>query len=284
MTALAAGYALDALDGDEAAQFEAHLSTCPECTRLVDEMRGVVAALPLTVELVEPPADLKQRVFDRVHALQSEQSNARPIDPASLRDPEPRQRWRSYFSIFSGGRLAVGAAVASLALLLVTGSAFLQQRSQITDLQGQLVAQQRAQTVASSRHLGQIAQLQGRLAQREIVQTLINSPDGQVVQIQQRGLEAKLFTAPDSERAYVVIDGLPEPPKGRDYQVWVSPDSENLQPVSVGVFPDSVGRWLLEADQPLSSYEWIGVTLEPDGGSRAPTSDPLMGGAYRAES
>ncbi|MBA2362978.1 MAG: anti-sigma factor [Chloroflexia bacterium] len=284
MVVMAAAYALDALDAPETAVFEAHLPTCPECAQIVGEMRSVVAALPLTVPFVDPPADLKQRVFDRVHALQSEQSNAHTIAPASLAAPEPRHDWRDFFSIFSGGGFAVGAAVASLALLLVTGSALLRQRDQITGLQGQLVEQQLVQTAASSRHQQQIAQLQGQLAQREGVQALINSPDGQVVQVHQSGIAARLFTDPKSERAYIVIDGLPEAPQGRDYQIWLSPDGKNLQPVSVGVFRDNSGRWLLEADKPLSSYGWIGVTEEPDGGSPAPTSKPLMGGEFQPES
>ncbi len=256
---MAPAYALDALDEHETAQFEAHLATCPECTQIVSEMRSVVAALPLTVPLVEPPADLKQRMFDRIHALESPQSSPRAVEPAVVASPGPRQSRRSFFSIFTGGGFAVGAALASLVLLLVTGGMVLQQRGQIADLQGQL-------------------------AQREAVQALVNAPDGQVVQMQQRGMEVKLFADPDSERAYIVIDGLPDPGQGRDYQIWLSPDGKNLQPVSVGVFPDNSGRWLLEADKPLSSYRWIGLTEEPEGGSPKPTSKPLMGGEFQPES
>ncbi len=284
MVVMAAAYALDALDAPETAVFEAHLPTCPECAQIVGEMRSVVAALPLTVPFVDPPADLKQRVFDRVHALQSTQSSPRAVEPALLAAPELRQNRRGFFSIFSGGGFAVGAAVASLVLLLVAGGGLLQQRGQISDLQGQLAEQQQVQTLANSRHQEQTAQLRGQLAQREGVQSLINSPDGNVVQMEQHGIEARLFTDPNSERAYVVIDGLPEAPQGRDYQIWLSPDGKNLQPVSVGVFRDNSGRWLLEADKPLSSYQWIGVTEEPDGGSPAPTSKPLMGGEFQPES
>lgn len=284
MAAMAPVYAFDALDEHETAQFEAHLHTCPECTQIVSEMRSVVAALPLTVPLVEPPADLKQRMFDRIHALESLQSSPRAVEPAVVASPRPRQSWRGFFSNFSGGGFAVGAALASLVLLLVTGGMVLQQRSQIADLQGQLAEQQRAQTVAATRHQEQIAQLQGQLAQREAVQALVNAPDGQVVQMEQRGMEVKLFADPNSERAYIVINGLPDPGKGRDYQIWLSPDGENMQPVSVGVFPDNSGRWLLEADKPLSSYRWIGLTEEPEGGSPKPTSKPLMGGEFQPES
>ncbi len=41
-------YAVDALDGDELARFEAHLATCPECRAEVEGFRETTAALAST--------------------------------------------------------------------------------------------------------------------------------------------------------------------------------------------------------------------------------------------
>jgi len=74
---LAAGYALDALDGAELTRFERHLRTCRTCP---DEVRGFAAT---ATELgraaaVTPPPSLKAAVLGAVGAL----SSARDVDAA----------------------------------------------------------------------------------------------------------------------------------------------------------------------------------------------------------
>ena len=64
---LAAAYAVDALDADERATFEAHLATCPACQ---DEVASL-AELPvmLTEDLsVDPPASLREHLLAEVAA------------------------------------------------------------------------------------------------------------------------------------------------------------------------------------------------------------------------
>ncbi|HSP60022.1 MAG TPA: anti-sigma factor [Ornithinimicrobium sp.] len=64
---LAAAYAVDAVDEDERARFEAHLPTCPGCTVVVQELREAAADLSAGLE-VAPPPDLRRRVLDAVAA------------------------------------------------------------------------------------------------------------------------------------------------------------------------------------------------------------------------
>lgn len=251
MAELAAAYALRALDPEDERRFEAHLAGCPECQASVREMHGVVSLLPHVVEPVEPPPSVKQALFERIRAeQQSPPAAAAPTRPAAPPEPRPSGgllRW------LTGGRLALAGSLASLVLAVGLGALALQQRTQIENLQT-------------------------RLAQQETLQRLATAPGGRVAMMRQDGLSARLYAAPDSEQAYIVIDGLPEPEEDRDYQIWLSPSADNLQPVSAGVFNDNTGRWVIEADRPVTAYEWIGVTQEPDGGSPEPTSDPLMGG------
>ena len=58
----AAGYLLDALDPEEARDFERHLTLCPGCEDELEPLRTVVAALAFAGELPPPRAALRRRV------------------------------------------------------------------------------------------------------------------------------------------------------------------------------------------------------------------------------
>ncbi|MBF6217689.1 anti-sigma factor [Nocardia abscessus] len=80
--------------------------------------------------------------------------------------------------------------------------------------------------------------------------------------------------SPELGRAIVVFDGVAPPPAGRVYQVWLV-GSEG-QPRSVGVLSD-----VPSAERPFvtgfRSGEVLAVSVEPDGGSAAPSGDPVVG-------
>ncbi|MGN6523744.1 MAG: zf-HC2 domain-containing protein, partial [Actinomycetes bacterium] len=49
-------YAVNALDGDERAEFEQHLASCPACQAEVRELQATAARLGDAEEVVPPPA------------------------------------------------------------------------------------------------------------------------------------------------------------------------------------------------------------------------------------
>ena len=61
----AASYALDSLDSDERAQFEAHLAGCPACRTEVAAYRGVAGALAHTAPaaVIQRPDALRERIL-----------------------------------------------------------------------------------------------------------------------------------------------------------------------------------------------------------------------------
>ena len=81
---LAAAYALDALDADERADFEAHFPDCEICGTEVIEYRETAARL--AVDPVEPPGHLRGRVLTEI-------ARTRQLSPrAPVVDIEPRRR------------------------------------------------------------------------------------------------------------------------------------------------------------------------------------------------
>ncbi|MGO4612760.1 anti-sigma factor [Nocardia sp. 2YAB30] len=75
-------------------------------------------------------------------------------------------------------------------------------------------------------------------------------------------------------RAVVAFDGVAPPPTDRVYQVWLV--SSGGQPRSAGVLTDlpSATRPFVT---PFQSGELLAVSVEPSGGSHAPSTDPIVG-------
>ena len=81
--------------------------------------------------------------------------------------------------------------------------------------------------------------------------------------------EASLVVAPSGDAA-LVVRTLEPAPEGKDYEIWVF---EGDVPRRAGVF-EQPGVAMLT--RPVAPGQTIAVTLEPDGGVDAPTSDPLF--------
>ncbi len=73
-------------------------------------------------------------------------------------------------------------------------------------------------------------------------------------------------------RMLVLTDGLPNPPTGHAFQVWHGHGDEMI---SAGFLKPRDGEALLEISG-FGNADAIGVTVEPDGGSPAPTTEPVM--------
>ncbi|MEV1022665.1 anti-sigma factor [Streptomyces sp. NPDC050264] len=74
--------------------------------------------------------------------------------------------------------------------------------------------------------------------------------------------------------AVITVADLPAPPRGRDRQLWVL--SASRPPRSLGVLPDQGPDTPLLASDLTASATSLAVTTEPDGGSKRPTSAPLV--------
>ncbi len=73
---LTAAYALDALDADERAAFEAHLGSCVECREELAALGETAAALAWSVESPAPPPALRERILT---AAAAERENVIPL-------------------------------------------------------------------------------------------------------------------------------------------------------------------------------------------------------------
>lgn len=77
------------------------------------------------------------------------------------------------------------------------------------------------------------------------------------------------------DRLYIAMHNMPPPPPGKVYQAWTLPaGSKQVQP-SVTFMPSS-GSVLLKLPVNGSSIAAVAVSVEPQGGSKQPTSTPMF--------
>jgi anti-sigma-K factor RskA len=74
-------------------------------------------------------------------------------------------------------------------------------------------------------------------------------------------------------RAVLMAENMPPVPEDRTMQIWVIED-DNPEPG--GLFEPDDKAVAAAITHPLRGADAIAVTVEPDGGSRKPTSDPML--------
>ena len=88
--------------------------------------------------------------------------------------------------------------------------------------------------------------------------------------------KAKIYWNKQTQVVYVDASGLPEPPKGKEYQIWSLKLQPQLTPTSIGMLVNfGANRSKLFAVEKTGDAEAFGITLEPAGGSASPTMDQL---------
>jgi Anti-sigma-K factor rskA len=84
-------------------------------------------------------------------------------------------------------------------------------------------------------------------------------------------------------RIYLALRALPEPPKGKVYQAWTVARGSPKMIESPTFSPDARGVALIVLSADARVTTEVSVTLEPDGGSKEPTSKPLMDVALNSQ-
>jgi anti-sigma-K factor RskA len=236
---LTGAYAAHALNPQEQAEFEAHLGDCTDCRQETRELIATTARIG-AAEDVPPPPELKARVMAEI--ARTRQFPPLGGDQAPVVELGGRRRNRL--------TLAVAAAVVALAVIGggITGGIALHER------------QQNHQVEANSAAIASV------LSAPDARTVVANGPDGS------RGTAV----VSDSRHSAVFsAAGWPAPPAGKAYQLWVidasGAHSQGLLNRSAeGLVKPVVSR---DIAAPGASF---GVTLEPAGGSKQPTTTPVL--------
>jgi hypothetical protein len=76
-------------------------------------------------------------------------------------------------------------------------------------------------------------------------------------------------------RIYLALRALPDPPRGKVYQAWTLARGSTKVLASPTFLPDPRGVALVVLPPDARSTAEVSFTLEPEGGSKDPTSKPL---------
>jgi anti-sigma-K factor RskA len=240
-------HALGVLEGEERVALEKHLEGCAACRRELEQLRGDMALLALSTAGPTPPRRARQRLLEAVR-----------------REPR-REHGRQRFWWRPVNVSMAGAAILLVALVL----------SWIrTDRLEREIAQLRGEATQQS------AELQRA---REVVSTLTATDAMRVTLV-----AAKTPPQPQGKAIYVrdrsslifLASNLQSLPAQKVYELWLIPTSGS--PLPAGVFkPDAHGSATV-INPPLPpgvQAKAFAITVEPEGGSSAPTLPIVMFGA-----
>ena len=242
-------YVLHALSDSESARFEAALAGDEDARAEVTELADTAVELGLSVEPVDPPAALRTRILDQLAttpqlaplAADERGTQEHGTEEHELAGPaEERARRRWYAQPVTA--LLAAAAVAAV----IFGGVF----GVNTVIQGQ-----QASATAS-----EITRIQAAADyQRDTVPV-------------STGGTATLIWSASLQRSAIVVQGLDRLPGGKTYELWYL-DKSGATPA--GTFDASGSTQSVVLTGAMKAGDTVGVTIEPAGGSKTPTTTPI---------
>lgn len=256
---LAAAYALDALDADERALFEAKASpeARAEATALAE------TASRLSSDEATPSPFLRASVLDaiaRTPQLPAEDATVTPLRAAPAPAPDDDEGVEPL-------RASGGGAVAT-----APGPAERRAKARWRPLRTLVGVAAAAALLSGGIAIG--TQLDGGDDRSEAVGAIVAASDAQRAEVEMAdGSVATVVWSAEEGRSAILFDGLGSAPAGQVYQAWYI---DAAGPHSAGTFSSAGGSTAYVLDGELTPGTAVGVTVEPDGGSEAPTTDPIL--------
>ena len=255
---LAAGAALGALSESDRALFETHLATCRHCQELLARYGSVAADLPEALPQIDASPQLRRRVIEAARTDLTSETTTSSSLTSSERPMETRR-------VASRRSTALWMLPAAALMLVTLGLGYWNYRLQQQLAEQTASAQAREQALVAAAQVRDetLAALAGPGREWSLAGTNAAPNAG--------GL---LVEDPDDPRPFLVVYGLPEAQPQRAYQAWVITEGG---PVGAGILePGKSGVQLSRLEQPLANARAVAVTMEPIGGSAAPTGPILV--------
>ena len=235
---LSGAYVVDALDDDELALFEQHLPGCVDCQREVASLREATALMADDAALT-PPESLRSSVLAGIKTI-------RPLPPetGAPSQPEADEATPAIATVLPmrPRRRRIAALVAAAAAVVaVVGGAIVQPWQDNTP--------------------------------PSAVEQVLAASDRQRQSIQfADGSSATVVHSKNEGRAVLLTRDMAAPPPGKAYEVWLQDEAGTMNPAG---FMRTAGdhKLLLEGD--AANATGVGITVEPEAGSAAPTTPPI---------
>ena len=266
-------YVADALDDDERTVFELHLAGCESCLREVAEFSETAAELTWLTEATPPPS-LRASVLWEI-------ATVRPLPPAATvgrpGSPVSPGWWVSAGSpdsaVTRSGTAAELDPETTVDRPQLDELAVRRQRRTRRILTG-LVAAALVLVVGLG---GWVSVLRSEQQNQQVaarrVSELLTAPDAKVYATTLNGSSVSFVVSKARDQAVFLGDDLPSPGDGKVYQLWMIGSA--ITPNALVDRGGDITQWL--DDGPLDGAKQLAVTVEPAGGSTAPTLPPVAG-------
>ena len=245
-------YALGSMPAPESERMRRHIAECEECRaeylalKPAADLVGITGTTP-----AQPSRMLKARIMKQVRSEAAPGNGVPAPSVAVMRAVRPIV-WPAY-----------AVAAACIVIALVTSIFNISLNSSLRTSQSE---RDQANTRASA--LARLLE-----AQKQTTADLL-ATDSQryaVATAQANGDVVK-----HGERLYIAMRQMAAPPKGKVYQAWIlKPGAKTMTP-SVTFVPARSGVAVVALPENGQKVEAVAVSVEPEGGSKQPTSTPTF--------
>jgi anti-sigma-K factor RskA len=257
MSGIIESYVLGLASREDSVEFERMCATH-------GEVRAARNAFELELEgklfeqKIEPPRELKPRIFSEIGMERDEQPPRIPLPKPTL---VPRAGFTRY--------------VAAASLILLAGSVLL--NLYLLDQYKKSIAQYKELAATQAQVAGANQVLQTKLNTYENALNLMKSPLMAIVKMPGSphspapASMATVYWNTESKDVYLLVNQLPKPVTGKQYQLWAIVDGK---PVDAGTFDMGEGISFVKL-KTIPRAEAFAITLEKTGGSETPTMDAM---------
>lgn len=278
---LTGAYALNALGERERGDFERYALTDPQTLEEVRSLSETAALLAYGTPVEAPPPALKTEVMaairntrqlpassvvrdistatgtpTRTHGTGGQRTAHQSGRPAGVRrqaGDESRRRW-------------VPALSAAAALVVFAG----------VGLGGWVAGQAATQRDMEQKIVAIAAQQQAVQAQQETMLGILSSPDAKIATTAlSEGGSVTVASSGKANKAAVMVQDMPALPSDKTYELWFI-SAAGAVPAGLMANADPAVAGMQVLNGPLGGATHVGITVEPAGGSPAPTTTPVL--------
>ncbi len=241
--ALSGAYVVDALDDHERAVFERHLPGCLDCQAEVASLREATALMADDAALT-PPASLRSSVLAGIKTI-------RPLPPETGTQPEPTSSPTAPVLAkvlpMRPRRRRIATLVAAAAAVVAVGAGAVYQPWQDN----------------SSSTPPELSAADQVLAASDAQRHSIEFDDGST---------ATVVRSLNQGKAVLLTRNMAAPPPGKAFEVWLQNEEGTMIPAGI---MRKAGDHKLLLKGNASKASGVGITVEPESGSKAPTTPPI---------
>jgi negative regulator of sigma E activity len=275
-------FALDALDLEEEESLQDHLDACDQCSDVVDQFQATAAELAGSVNIQEPPADLRARVMQTI----SRETPPPPAPPEPQLVPSLGERLMDNPLV---RLLTPLTATAAIVLVVVSVTLNVRITNRVDDLkqenaslQANLDSNVATMTAQISQAAANESEVMDTVLQLQQASYELAQPDNMSLELRSPIAESTsqgiLLVSRDGSRGVIMVAGMHPPEPSMDYHVWLMRGQDKLWIGQVGVDSKGWGTVSLQLPESIMDFEKVELTASPSNSTSESQKEMVLQG------